>query len=284
MKTKLKHILLIIGVVLIVFGALIPIMFKENKKDTFTSKSDMTAGYYYRYIYVTSQEDYEIIDAVVVLKNAFNEHDKITKSPQSLSGTNMFKTKEGKEYVYQITINLTRDEFFDYTEVESVSLTTSMGQRVAKEEKFSSNFSWKTPVMIIVIFFGIGMVIGSIMMFVYPKIKKSSATKIRQKVKNADPSIRLDYMTDEEVLNKYESYVEKKSQIEGINLDQVDENGRKVYDVHSMIDLTEEDYIKMFGGEVPSEATHKICGYCGSENELSARKCSSCGASIKSKK
>lgn len=281
-KNKIKYVLLVVGIVFIVFGALIPTMFKPNSDlDQYTYKRNAGFSSYSLTINIISKKEYQINGATITMQDAFNKHNTLNKTLNSPSAT---KKIDGDNYVYTFVVTLTQDEYFDYSKISSVKISTSIGERTAKEDAHDFSRSWITPAMIIIIFFGSGMVLGSIMIFIYPKIRKSAANNIRHKVKIADSSIRLEHMSDDEVLNKYENYLEEKAKKAGINLDEVDEKGNRIHDVNELFELIDDDYIKMFGGEVASEATSLTCSYCGSENDLCARKCSSCGANLSVKK
>lgn len=256
MKKNFKFISIIIGIAIIIFGALIPTIFKGKSKDSFSYEMDMTAGYYYCYVFVSSEKNYEILDADIVLKSAFNDHNKINKSPQFLSGTNLLKTKEDGKYVYQITINLTRDEFFDYSKVDSVSLSTSIGKRIPVEDKIGFEINWRIPVMVIVIVAGAVFVIMGIVFISSNKIQKNLADQARNEMAKTNPEIYTADMTDEEVLVKQSELKREKFKEDG-------------------------GIASLFGIEKKKE---KVCGYCGGLNSHDARKCSSCGANLTSKK
>ncbi len=282
MKKKTRFVLLIVGIILIVFGAMMPTMFAKSKEkyDKLTFHNDMASGVYSCKITITSVNSYTINKAVVYLEDFFGDQG-ITKE---VSSAKITKTQSQNGYVYAFTISYASfGEYSKFSKVKEVKLNTTDGTKIAKEESDSFGISWTTPVMIIFIFLGSMMVLGSVIMIVSPKIKKSAANMIRQRVKNADSSIRVEYMTDDNVLSKYESYLKEKAKLLGIDLDSVDESGEKINSIRD-IELTNDDFIKMFGGQIESEMTHRTCAYCGSENDLNSKKCSSCGASLKSKR
>ena len=257
MKKKVKYILIAIGVALIIFGALIPTIFSGGNKDTFTYDRKSISGYYYCHVYVKTKEDYELNKAVITLKNAFNEYDTIVKTVDSLEDVNLLRKKDGDSYIYTITINLTSSEYFDYTKVDGVTLTTSIGERTAKEKELLSSFSWKTPVMVIVIFFGVAITLTGVAMIISSKSQKNLAEKARKKLAETNPEINTNNMTDEEVLAKQRELKFKEfKQGNGLS--------------------------SLFG--VETQPKEKVCEYCGASNSADAKKCSSCGASLKSKK
>ena len=163
-----------------------------------------------------------------------------------------FKTST---YVYTITINLTSSEYFDYTEVEEVSLTTNIGTRIAKD---TFGINWRIPVMIFVIFVGASLTLTGIAIMISSKAQKNAANKARNELAKSNPEINTRNMTDEEILAKQRE----------IKFKNMQEN--------------DNELASLFG--VERKPKEKVCEYCGATNSSDAKKCSSCGANLGTKK
>ncbi|MBO5955036.1 MAG: zinc ribbon domain-containing protein [Clostridia bacterium] len=252
MKKKTSIILMIVGAVLIVFGALIPTIFKGNSSsvDRFTYDRDSGFSEYSVTVNVVSSKEYSINSITITLQDTFDEYNTKEKLVNSPAVT---KKKDGNDFVYTIVITITQDEFFDYSKVSKVSMQTSIGQRTAEEKEMLSNVSWKTPVMIIVIFFGVAITMTGIAMIASIKLQSNLAEKTRKELAQSNPEIDTSNMSDAEVLAKQREL---------------------------RLSKFKEDFA--FGDE--QKPKERICEYCGATNSAEANKCSSCGANLKTKK
>ena len=243
---KTKFILLISGIALILFGALIPAIFKSDK-DILAFHRDMGHSEYTCSVTVSSNKDYEINSAIVYLEDFFGDK----TIAKQISSTDITKTKVGDKYQYTfVVVYDSFGEYSEYSKVKEVELKTSIGNRIATE----SSFNWKIPVMIVVILIGAGLSVGGIIMFATSKAQKSSAERARKELARSNPEINTTNMTDEEVLSKYNELNSKE---------------------------TPNIFEEIFGAQQPKE---QICAYCGSTISSDAKKCTSCGASLTKKK
>ena len=249
MKNKFKYISIIVGVVLIIFGALIPTMFKVEK-DKLAFHRDMGASEYSCQITITSKKDYEVNSAIVYFEDFFGKQE-ITKEVSS----GITKTKIGDDFVYTFVVQMTSfGEYSEFSKVKEVKLSTSIGTRIATE----SAFKWTTPVMIIMIIAGVVFVIVGVSMISKEKIQNNLAQKARKDLAQSNPEINTSNMSDAEVLAKQRELRFSKMQEEG------------------------NPMASLFG--IEQKPKEKICEYCGATNSAEANKCSSCGANLKTKK
>ena len=254
MKNKLKYILLVVGVAVVIFGALIPTIFKRGSVDKFTYDRDGHASEYSITINVVSKKEYEIESATIILEDAFDEYNTKEKTINSPVVT---KKKVDGEFVYTFVVDITQDEFFDYSKVSEVVIETNIGERVA-EEKSLTGINWRTPVMIVVIFLGVGLTIAGVSMIASAKAYKNYAEQTRKELARTNPEINTSDMTDEEVIAKKREINQNKNSEKGGILS------------------------SLFG--IEEKPKEKVCSYCGAVNGAESTKCSSCGASLKAKK
>ena len=202
MKNKFKYILLVVGVAFIIFGALIPVMFKQNDGSENLDKFDYNKifGNYRVRISIASQKEYEIDSAFITLKNSYNEYEIIHKT---INSPTVVSKQFENEFIYTFSIQLSLNELSSF-EIEEVTLETSIGQRkTIKKDDYSiiTKNSWTTPVMIITIIIGSTMVIGASLIFINPLIKKNFVNSIKNKERKNNPNI--DSMSDDEIIKKY---------------------------------------------------------------------------------
>lgn len=252
MKNKLKYILLVIGVAVVIFGALIPTIFSGKSLDRYTYDLDGSLSNYELTVNVISKEEYIINSATITLQDAFDKYNTLDKTITSPSVT---KKKDGKDFVYTFTINLTQAEFFDYSKVSNVVVDTNIGTRIA-EEKPMFNVNWRIPVMIFVIIIGSAAIIVSICLNSADRNQKKYADRVRKELAQTNPEINTTNMTDEEVINK-KFELKRKGQ-------------------------EQTSFMSMFG--IEQKPKEKVCEYCGAVNGADATKCSSCGANLKAEK
>lgn len=249
MKKKVKYILIAIGVALIIFGALIPTIFKIER-DKLAFYRDMGVNDYSCHITITSKNDYQVNSAVVYFEDFFGKKG-ITKE---ISSSSVTKTQTSDSFVYTFVVKMESfGEYSEFSKIEKVSLNTNMGTRLATE----STFKWTTPVMVIMIIAGAVCFIIGVTKILVEKNQKLNAEKARKELAETHPEINTNNMTDEEVLAKQRELKLKEFK-EGNGL------------------------ASLFG--VETQPKEKVCEYCGASNSADAKKCSSCGANLKSKK
>ena len=245
---RTKIVLLFVGIVLIVFGALIPTMFKVEK-DKLAFYRDMGVSNYTCTITISSEKDYNVNSAVVYLEDFFGKQE-LTKQ---VNASSIDKSNSGNNYVYTFVIEFESfGEYSEFSKVKEVKLNTNIGTRIASE----NTFKWTTPVMIITIIAGVGLTIAGISIIFAQKAYKKHVENVRNEMATNYPEINTNGMTDEQVLAQQREL--KRSEFQ--------ENG----------------VAALFG--IETKPKDKICEYCGSTNGSDAKKCSSCGANLKRKK
>ena len=242
---KKRYSLIIIGVVLIIFGALLPTIFKVEI-DKLAFYRDMGYSEYTCSITITSKNNYEVSSATVYFEDFFGDKE-ISKQVSSSSIT---KSQQGESYVYTFVVQMASfGEYSEFSKIKKVVLSTNLGARTATD----SSFKWTTPVMIIMIIAGIAVVGVGIGCVLKDKALKMMANNAREELAKSNPEININNMSDTEILSKQRE----------IKLSKLKEN------------------IDFMIKEKPKE---KVCEYCGATNSAEATKCSSCGANLKTRK
>lgn len=252
MKNNIKRFIpFIVGVVLIVFGILMPVIFKIEY-DNLSYYTDSGINNYTCSITITSSNDYEVSSATIYFENFMGDQEMI----ETVSSSKITKVQSGDKFTYSFVFQY--DSFGEYSEfskVSKVELHTNLGIKTAAEGgmvSLASVFKW------ILTAFGVVSIIIGIIINVSFAIKRQTAEAAKVQMSKTNPEINTNNMTDQEIISKHiELNMEKRAE-------------------------SSSTLASLFG--VQPQPKEKMCEYCGSLNDANAKKCSSCGANLSKKR
>ena len=170
---------IVIGLILIVVGALIPSGATENDLDKLAFSRSFVN--YSCTITVTSARDYTVTSAVVYLEDFFEEEE----LRKDVSASKITKATVGEEFTYKFTIIFDNsDEYSKFSEIEKVVLNTSAGTRIAATDDY------ERPVSVTSIF----MIIGGLLVASFGSIiliKHSMGAKGIKRTLERHPNIEI---------------------------------------------------------------------------------------------
>lgn len=170
---------IVVGIILIIIGALIPSGATESDLDKLAfSRSFINNSCT---ITVTSECDYTVTSAVVYLEDYFEEEE----LRKNVSASKITKATVGEEFTYKFTIIFDdSDEYSKFSEIEKVVLNTSAGTRIAATDDY------ERPVSVISIF----MIIGGLLVASFGSIiliKHSMGAREIKRTLESHPNIEI---------------------------------------------------------------------------------------------